>query len=405
MNKITKQQAQIFFFNNFQFQNQHIMFLTDEHHLIRKTVREFAEREIKPVAKDLDDHAEFSIELTQKMGEIGLFGITVPHEYGGQGMDYLSYIIAVEELARIDSSQAATIAAHNSLGIGPLLNFGNEEQKQKYLPQLCTGKALWAFGLTEPEAGSDSRNTKTNARLENDNWIINGSKIFITNGASSINIGATVQVLSGESRTLKEFSCILVDAGTPGFKRVKMHDKMMWRASDTAELYFDDCTVPETNLLGKRGEGSRIMLNTLDSGRLSIAAMGLGLSQGAFELAMKYGKERKQFGKPIAHFQANTFKLADMATKIELARNLLYKACWLKDQHKAFAKEAAMAKLYCSEIAKEIADEAVQIHGGYGLMKSYDIERFYRDQRLLQIGEGTSEIQRLVISRHIGVWD
>ena len=381
------------------------MYLSEEHEMIRKTVRDFAEREIKPVAKDLDEKAEFSIPLTKRMGELGLFGLRTATEYGGLDMDTLAYVIAVEELARIDSSQAATLAAHISLGIGPIMNYGTPEQKKKYLPMLSTGEATWAFGLTEPEAGSDSRNTKSSARLDNGYWIINGSKTFITNGSSSINKGATVQVLTGNENGQKEFSTILVDAGTPGFKRVTMHGKMMWRASDTAELFFEDCRVPESNLLGTRGEGSRIMLNTLDSGRLAIGAMGLGLAQGAFEMAMKYAKTRKQFGKPIAQFQVIAFKLADMATKIELARNLLYKGAWLKSNQQPFAKEAAMAKLYCSEIAKEVADEAVQIHGGYGLMKDYDIERFYRDQRLLQIGEGTSEIQRLVISRFIGCYD
>jgi len=381
------------------------MFLTEEHKMIRKTVRDFAEREIRPLARELDEKGEFSIELTRKMGEIGLFGLRTPQEYGGMEMDTLAYIIAVEELARVDSSQAATIAAHISLGAGPIMEFGSPEQKKKYLQMLSTGKALWAFGLTEPDAGSDSRNTSTTAKLENGHWIINGSKIFITNGASEINKGATVQVVSGTVNGQKEFSCILVDAGTPGFKRVPMHGKMMWRASDTAQLFFDDCKVPEKNLLGKRGEGSRIMLSTLDSGRLAIAAMGLGLAQGAFEMALRYAKERKQFGRPIAQFQVNAFKLADIATKIELARNLLYKGAWLKSNKQPFAKEAAMAKLYCSEIAREVADEAVQLHGGYGLMKDYDVERFYRDQRLLQIGEGTSEIQRIVISRYIGCYD
>jgi short-chain 2-methylacyl-CoA dehydrogenase len=323
----------------------------------------------------------------------------------GIDMDTLAYVIAVEEMARVDSSQAATLAAHISLGIGPIMNYGTEEQRKKYLPMLSTGEALWAFGLTEPDAGSDSRATKTTARLEGDHWIINGAKIFITNGASSINAGATVQVVSGEVNGQKEFSTILVDADTPGFKRVPMHDKMMWRASDTAQLFFDDCKVPVTNMLGKRGEGSKIMLSTLDSGRLAIGAMGLGLAQGAFEMAMNYARTRKQFGKPIAQFQVNSFKLADMAMKIELARNLLYKGAWLKSNDLPYAKEAAMAKLYCSEIAREVADEAVQLHGGYGLMKDYDIERFYRDQRLLQIGEGTSEIQRMVISRYIGCFD
>jgi alkylation response protein AidB-like acyl-CoA dehydrogenase len=381
------------------------MYLNEEHELIRKTVRDFAEREIRPVARELDEKAEFSVELTRKMGELGILGIRNPRKYGGMEMDSLSYVIAVEELARVDSSQAATVAAGISLGSDPILHYGNEAQKEKYLPKLSTGQALWAFGLTEPEAGSDSRNTKTTARLEGDEWVINGSKIFITNGASSINTGATVQAVTGIENGKKEFSTILVEAGTPGFIRKPMHNKMVWRASDTAELFFEECRVPASNLLGKRGEGSHIMLATLDSGRLAIAAMGLGLAQGAFELAMKYAKERKQFGKPIVQFQVIAFKLADMATKIELGRNLLYKGAWLKNNNQPFAKLSAMAKLYCSEIAREIADEALQIHGGYGLMKEYDIERLYRDQRLLQIGEGTSEIQRLVISRYIGCYD
>ena len=376
--------------------------LTEEQQSIRKAVRDFAEREIKPVARTLDDEGRFSPEITLRMGQLGLFGVTVPLEYGGHGMDTLSYIIAVEELARVDGSQAATVAAHNSLGIGPLLYFGSEEQKQKYLPGLCTGEALWAFGLTEPDAGSDSRGTRTRAFIDKGEWVITGSKIFITNGASDISAGATVQTVTGETNGKKEFTTIIVEKDTPGFTRRAMHGKMMWRASDTAELFFDECRVPYENILGKVGDGSRIMLSTLDNGRLSIAAMGLGCAQGAFEMALSYAQDRKQFGQPISKFQAIGFKLADMATKIELARTLLYKACWLKDNHLPFAKEAAMSKLYCSEIAKEVTDEAVQIHGGYGLMKDYPIERFYRDQRLLQIGEGTSEIQRMVISRHIG---
>lgn len=376
--------------------------ISQEQILIRQTVRDFAENEIKPLAKQLDENEEFSYELTKRMGELGLFGMYLPENYGGSGMDTLSYIIAVEELARIDGSQAATLAAHNSLGIGPIYYFGNETQKQKYLPQLCTGEALWSFGLTEPNAGSDSRGTKTSAHLEDGNWVINGSKIFITNGSADISIGTTVQAITGKDADKKIFSTIIVENGTEGFKATPMHNKMMWRASNTSELFFEDCKVPEENLLGDIGEGSHIMLSTLDNGRLSIAAMGLGLAQGAYEMALKYANQRKQFGRTISKFQIIAFKLADMALKVELARNLLYKACWLKDNNKSFAKEAAMSKLYCSEIAKEVADEAVQIHGGYGLMKEYDIERFYRDQRLLQIGEGTSEIQRLVISRYIG---
>jgi len=377
--------------------------LTEEQELIRQTVRDFAEREIKPIAQELDEKAEFSYEITEKMGELGLFGMYLPEKYGGQGMDTLSYIIAVEELARVDGSQAATLAAHNSLGIGPLYYYGTEEQKLKYLPKLCSGKGLWGFGLTEPEAGSDSRGTKTVAKLENGEWTIDGSKIFITNASNNFNLGSTVQAVTKiHPDGKKEYTCIIVDKDTAGFTQRTMHNKMMWRASDTAELYFDNCKVPEANLLGAIGNGSKIMLSTLDNGRLSIAAMGLGAAQGAYEAALAYAQERKQFGKPISKFQINAFKLADMATKIELARNLLYKACWLKDNHKPFAKEAAMSKLYCSEIAKQVSDEAVQIHGGYGLMKDYPVERFYRDQRLLQIGEGTSEIQRLVISRYIG---
>jgi short/branched chain acyl-CoA dehydrogenase len=375
--------------------------LSEEQQMIRDTVRDFAEREIKPVAQELDEKAEFSYDITAKMGELGLFGMYLPEKYGGQGLDTLSYIIAVEELARIDSSQAATLAAHNSLGIGPIYYYGSEEQKMKYLPQLCSGQALWGFGLTEPNAGSDSRGSKTTAKQDGNEWVIEGSKIFITNGSADISIGSSVQAVSGEENGKKIFTTFLVDKETPGFKTVSMHGKMMWRASDTAELYFDDCRIPKENMLGEVGQGSKIMLSTLDNGRLSIGAMGLGLAQGAFELARAYGNERKQFGKPINQFQVNAFKLADMALKIELARNLLYKACWLKDEGKPFGKESAMAKLYCSEIAKEVADEAVQIHGGYGLMKDYDIERFYRDQRLLQIGEGTSEIQRLVIARYV----
>jgi alkylation response protein AidB-like acyl-CoA dehydrogenase len=375
--------------------------LDEEHHLIRNVVREFAEKKIRPVAQELDEKQQFSVELTKSMGEIGLFGIRVPVEYGGQGLDTLAYIIAVEELARVDSSQAATIMAHNSLGIGPIMHYGTEEQKKKYLPILSTGEALWAFGLTEPEAGSDSRNTKTTAVLKDGKWIINGSKIFITNGASELNIGTTVQAVSSNNNDKKQFSAILVDADASGFKRVPMHGKMMWRASDTAQLFFDDCQVPEKNILGKRDEGSKIMLSTLNSGRIAIAAMAVGLAQGAFEMALKYSQERKQFGKRICDFQAIAFKLADMATKIELGRNIVYKSAWMKSNDLPFEKEAAMAKLFCSEMAKEVVDEGVQIFGGYGLMNDYQIERFYRDVRILQIGEGTSEIQRMVISRFI----
>jgi len=370
--------------------------------MIRQSVRQFAETEIKPLASDLDEKEEFSYDLTRRMGELGLFGMYIDPQYGGQGTDYLSYIIAVEEVARVDGSQAATLAAHNSLGIGPVYRYGTEEQKRFYLPKLCTGEALWGFGLTEPDAGSDSRGTRTQARPDGNEWVIDGSKIFITNAATRITIGSTVQAVTGMKGDEKIFSAILVPQETPGFRALEMHRKMMWRSSNTAQLFFDGCRVPRENLLGQEGDGSKIMLSTLDSGRLAIAAMGLGLAQGAFEMSLAYAQERKQFGKPLSKFQAIAFKLADMATRVETARNLLYKACWLKDNGQSYAKEAAMSKLYCSEVAKQVADEGVQIHGGYGLMKDYDIERFYRDQRLLQIGEGTSEIQRLVISKHIG---
>jgi alkylation response protein AidB-like acyl-CoA dehydrogenase len=374
-----------------------------EQEILRKSVHDFAEKAIKPVARELDEREEFSLETCQAMGELGLFGMFVSEEYGGQGLDYVSYIIAVEEIARVDGSHAATIAAGNSLGIGPIYYYGSEEQKRKYLPKLSSGEMLWGFGLTEPNAGSDAGNTQTTAVLDGNEWVINGSKIFITNASTDITGGVTVLCRTGKREAgKKEYSCILVETGTRGFEARPMHGKLMWRASNTSELYFDDCRVPVENTLGPRGEGFHQMLGTLDGGRLSIGAMGLGGAQGCFELSLKYARERVQFGKPIASFQINSFKLADMAMEIECARLLLYKACWLRDNHKPFAKEAAMAKLYCSEVMYRCANHAVQLHGGYGLMKEYDVERFYRDQKLLEIGEGTSEIQRLVISRLIG---
>jgi alkylation response protein AidB-like acyl-CoA dehydrogenase len=377
--------------------------LTKEQEMIRREVRRFAEKEIVPVAAELDKMEIFSSGLTRKMGDIGLFGMFVGEAYGGQDMDYLSYIIAVEEIARVDGSQAATIAAGNSLGIGPIYYFGTESQKEKYLPALCRGQGLWGFGLTEPTAGSDAGGSKTTAKKEGDKWIINGSKIFITNAAADMTTGVTVQAVTGERPNGKpEYTCFLVESGTKGFKAVEMKDKMMWRASNTAELFFDDVVVPEENILGKKGDGFHQMLQTLDGGRLSIGAMGLGGAVGAFDLALKYARGREQFGQPISKFQAVAFKLADCATEIECGRNLLYKACWLRDGRRPFAREAAMAKLYCSELMGRVANHAVQIHGGYGLMKAYAVERFYRDHKLLEIGEGTSEVQRLVISRYIG---
>ena len=377
--------------------------LNRQQEMIRKEVRKFAESEIAPVAAELDETETFSSELTKKMGEIGLFGMFVSEAYGGQELDYISYIIGVEEIARVDGSQAATVAAANSLGIGPIYYFGTEDQKKKYLPKLCTGEALWGFGLTEPTAGSDAGGSKTTAVRDGNEWVINGSKIFITNAACELSLGVTVQAITGRKPDGKPiYTCFLVENGTPGFKTHAMHGKMMWRASNTAELFFDDVRIPAENILGEEGQGFHQMLQTLDGGRLSIGSMGLGGAQGAYEAALKYAQKREQFGKPISKYQAVAFKLADAAIELECGRNLLYKACWLKDQKRPFQKEAAMAKVYCSELMHRVANNAVQIHGGYGLMKEYSVERFYRDQKLLDIGEGTSEIQRLVISRYIG---
>lgn len=376
--------------------------LPQTHEMLRDSVRAFAESEIAPVARTLDKQEKFSEDLTRKMGQLGLFGIIIPENYGGQGMDYLAYAIACEELARVDGSQAATITAHNSLGLGPLYYFGNDAQKKQYIPSLCTGEKLWAFGLTEPGAGSDSRGSRTIATKVDGGWKINGSKIFITN-ANHMNAGITVQAVTGSKGEGKpELSCFIVEAGTKGLSAKSMHGKLMWRASDTCELYFEDVFVPDENILGKQGDGSKQMLATLDRGKIGIAAMGVGCAQGAYEKALAYAQERKQFGKPIAHFQSIAFALADMHMKIEMARHYLYKVCWMADKGMPFTKEAAMAKLYSSEIAGEVTDMAVQIHGGYGLIDEYDVERFWRDHRLLRIGEGTSEIQRLIISRAIG---
>jgi len=377
--------------------------MDEKYEMIRVAAREFAEGEIKPVAGELDEKEEFSVSLTQQMGDIGLFGMTVPEEHGGQGLDYISYIIAVEEIARVDGSQAATLAAGNSLGIDPIDKFGSESQRRKYLPDLCKGKTLMGFGLTEPNAGSDAGATSTAAVKEGDSWVINGRKTMTTNANTPITKGSIVQAVTGARPDGRpDYTCFIVENGTPGFTLNTMKRKFMWRGSNTAELLLNNCRVPSDAVLGNPGDGFKQMLATLDGGRLSIAAMGIGCAQGAYEAALRYSKERIQFGRPICKQQAIAFKLADMELKIELARNLLYKACWLAENKRPFGKEAAMSKLYCSEIAKEVADEAVQIHGGYGLFKDYDVERFYRDQRLLQIGEGTSEVLRIVISRAIG---
>lgn len=377
--------------------------LTDEQELLKQTVREFAEKEILPVREELDKKEEFSYDITQKMFDLGLFGILVPSEYEGMGMDYLSYIIVVEELARVDGCQAATVAAGNSLGSCPIFQYGSEEQKKELLPALVSGK-LWGFGLTEPNAGSDAGGTQTKAVQKDGRWILNGSKIFITNAATDITMGSTIQTVTGERPDgRKEYTCFIVKQDTPGYTARTMHGKMTWRSSNTSELYLEDVELTDADILGARGEGFRQMLETLDGGRLSIAAMGVGGAQGAYEAALKYAKERKQFGRPIGKFQSIAFRLADMATEIEAARVLLYKACWLKDNDKPFGKEAAMIKLYASEVMKRAADGAVQVFGGYGLMEEYPAAKFYRDQRLLEIGEGTSEMQRLVISRHLGL--
>lgn len=369
----------------------------------RLKVRTFAEEVIAPEAAQLDEEERFSSELTIKMGEQGLLGMVAPKIYGGQEKDTLSYIIAVEELARVDSSQAATIVAHNSLGLVPIMDYGTDEQKENFLPKLTSGRYIWGFGLTEINAGSDARGTETTAVRDGNEWIINGSKRYITNASTSMTLGVTLQVMTNDDKGQPKLTTILVESGTPGFEAKRMLGKMMWRAADTAQLTFKDCRVPYSNLLGQEGQGARYMLKTLDGGRLSVAAMGLGLAQGAFEMALKHAKSRKQFGKLIGRNQAIGFKLADMSMKIELARNTLYRACILKDKGEPYSKEAAMAKLYTSEIAREIADEAVQIFGGSGLFKDNPIERFYRDQRLLQVGEGTSEILRLVIARGLGL--
>ena len=373
--------------------------LSDEHKLLRSTVREFAEEQIAPVAEELDREHRFPYEIVTGLAELGLMGIPIPEEYGGSGGDTLSYAIAVEELTRIDSSVAITVAAHTSLGTMPIVLYGTEEQKQQWLPDLATGKKLGAFGLTEPEAGSDAGATRTTAELRNGSWVVNGSKIFITNAGTDITACVTITARTGED----EISNLIVPNGTDGYEISAPMRKMGWHASDTRELSFRDCTVPEANLLGERGAGYRQFLEILDGGRISVAAMGLGLAQGAFELATGYASERRQFGKPISTFQAIQFKLADMATEIEAGRALVYKAAWLKDEGRPFAQAAAMAKLYTGELAHRVANHAVQIHGGYGYMDEYPISRFYRDQKVLEIGEGTNEVQRLVIARNLGL--
>jgi short/branched chain acyl-CoA dehydrogenase len=373
--------------------------LSDEHDLLRKTVREFAEERIAPVAEELDREHRFPYEIVAELAELGLMGIPIPEEHGGAGGDTLSYAIAIEELTRVDSSVAITVAAHTSLGTMPILLFGSEEQKAEWLPDLASGRRLAAFGLTEPGAGSDAGATRTRAELRDGSWVVNGSKIFITNAGTDVSACVTITARTGDD----EISNLIVANGTPGYEISAPMRKMGWRASDTRELSFRDCEVPESNLLGPRGDGFKQFLEILDGGRISVAAMGLGLAQGAYELARSYAREREQFGRPVASFQAIQFALADMATEIEAARGLVYGAAWLKDQDRPFAQEAAMAKLYTGELSKRVADRALQIHGGYGFMDEYAISRLYRDQKVLEIGEGTNEVQRMVIARHLGL--
>ncbi len=373
--------------------------LTEEHELVRRTVREFATERVAPVAAELDREGRFPYELVAELADLGLMGMPIPEEYGGGGTDTLAYAIAIEELTRVDSSVAITVAAHTSLGTMPIFLFGSEEQKREWLPSLASGERLAAFGLTEPGAGSDAGATRTRAELRDGSWVVNGAKIFITNAGTDISACVTITALTGDG----EISNLIVPNDAHGYEISAPMHKLGWRASDTRELSFRDCAVPEGNLLGPRGEGFKQFLEILDGGRISVAAMGVGLAQGAYDLAFAYAKEREQFGRPIASFQAIQFRLADMATEIEAGRALVYKAAWLKDQGRPFAKEAAMAKLYTGELSHRVVNWALQIHGGYGYMDESAISRFYRDQKILEIGEGTNEIQRMVIAKHLGL--
>ena len=373
--------------------------LTEEQELLRETVRGFAKSRVAPVAEELDREARFPYELVAEMAELGLMGIPIAEEYGGAGADTVSYAIAIEELTRIDSSVAITVAAHTSLGTMPIYLYGSDEQKREWLPRLSSGEALAAFGLTEPGAGSDAGATRTTAEQRDGQWIVNGSKIFITNAGTDITACVTITARTGEG----EISNIVVPNGTPGYGISKPMKKLGWRASDTRELSFENCAVPEGNLLGERGRGFQQFLEILDGGRISVAAMGVGLAQGAYDLAYAYARERQQFGKPIAAFQAVQFQLADMATEIEAGRQLVYRAAWLKDAGKPFALAAAQAKLLTGLISNRAVNAALQIHGGYGYMNEYAISRLYRDQKILEIGEGTNEVQRMVIAKHLGL--
>jgi short-chain 2-methylacyl-CoA dehydrogenase len=372
--------------------------LTDEQRDIQRLVRDFAEGEVKPVAEELDREKRFPYEIVEKLGQLGLMGIPYPEEYGGGGADNLSYALAIEELTRADSSVAITVAAHTSLGTWPIYAFGSDEQKETWLPKLCAGERLGAFGLTEPEAGSDAGNTRTRATRENGTWVINGAKQFITNSGTDISGFVTITARTGDD----EISNLLVPNGTPGYEIGEPYRKMGWNASDTRPLSFDDCRVPEENLVGPRGQGFKQFLQTLDGGRIGVSAMGVGLAQGALDEALSYAKERAAFGQPISKYQAIQAKLADMATEIEAARLLTYKAALEKDAGRSFSLTAAKAKLMTGRLAVRAAEEAVQIHGGYGYIEEYPVCRFYRDAKILTIGEGTDEVQQMVIARALG---
>ena len=376
--------------------------LSDDHRLLQETVRDFARNEVAPVAEELDREKRFPYEIVGKLGELGLMGIPFPEEYGGAGGDSLAYTIAVEELARIDSSVAITMCAHTSLGTQPIYLFGSEEQKQTYMPDLCAGRRVGAFGLTEPEAGSDAGNTKTRAELEDGEWVVNGAKQFITNAGTDISAQVVITAVTGRSDDGTEISNLIVRNGTPGYEQGEPYRKMGWNASDTRPLTFTDCRVPEENLLGPRGAGFKQFLHILDVGRIGVAAMGIGLAQGALDEALKYAKERRAFGRPISKFQAIQGKLADISTEIEAARLLTYKAAYLKDQGRPFSLTAAQAKLKSGRLAVRATEEAVQIHGGYGYIEEYPVCRFYRDAKILTIGEGTDEVQQMVIARALG---
>ena len=373
--------------------------LGHEHELVRETVRAFATEKVAPVAEELDREERFPYDLVRELADLGLMGMTIPEEYGGAGADTLSYAIAIEELTRVESSVAITVAAHHSLGTLPIYYFGSEKQKREWLPDLASGTKLAAFGLTEPDAGSDAGATRTRAELRDGEWVVNGSKIFITNAGTDITACVTITALTGDG----EISNIIVPNGTPGYEISQPMHKLGWKASDTRELSFKDCAVPEGNLLGPRGKGFQQFLEILDGGRISVAAMGVGLAQGAYDLAYSYAQERQQFGRPIAKFQAVQFRLADMATEIEAGRSLLHRAAWLKDEGRDFALAAAQAKLYTGELSNRAVNSALQIHGGYGYMAEYPISRLFRDQKILEIGEGTNEVQRMVIARHLGL--